>query len=205
MRPPTADVQTTLSRRAWLTSALALMAACAQRSRGGVASPAARAIETVTGPVNADTLGRTLPHEHVLVDFIGAGRGQPATATTPTRSSRRSAAPASASRSRAARRWSSAPRPTWVATRAPAASGRGHRADILTNTGYYGAAGGKHLPEHARRRRPTNWPRDGSRGRGGSRAPPSGRGSSRSARTPARCRRSSASWSAPRPGPSTAA
>jgi len=29
-------------------------------------------IQTVRGPIPAHTLGRTLPHEHVLVDFIGA-------------------------------------------------------------------------------------------------------------------------------------
>jgi len=66
----------TLSRRAWLTSTLGLMAAgCAPRQRGSALSPASTTesvIETVTGPVRADTLGLTLMHEHVLVDFIGA-------------------------------------------------------------------------------------------------------------------------------------
>ena len=31
-------------------------------------------VMTVAGPVSAETLGVTLPHEHVLVDFIGADR-----------------------------------------------------------------------------------------------------------------------------------
>ena len=41
------------------------------------ASRARGAIDTVTGPIAADRLGTTLMHEHVLVDFIGAGRGEP--------------------------------------------------------------------------------------------------------------------------------
>ena len=73
---PTADVATKLSRRAWLTSTLALMVAgCAPRhikASPPPSSSAAGEIETVTGPVRADTLGVTLMHEHVLVDFIGA-------------------------------------------------------------------------------------------------------------------------------------
>ncbi len=70
------DVATRLTRRSWLTSALALVAVgCAPRRPGSAAPPAsstAGAIATVTGPVSADTLGPTLMHEHVLVDFIGA-------------------------------------------------------------------------------------------------------------------------------------
>ncbi len=76
MTRPIPDVPTTVSRRSWLTGALALMAAgCAPRHRGNAARPPssnASVIETVTGPVSAETLGVTLMHEHVLVDFIGA-------------------------------------------------------------------------------------------------------------------------------------
>ena len=38
---------------------------------------ASPAIETVTGPIEADRLGLTLMHEHVLVDFIGADQVGP--------------------------------------------------------------------------------------------------------------------------------
>ena len=31
-------------------------------------------IMTVAGPIDADELGKTLAHEHVLVDFIGASQ-----------------------------------------------------------------------------------------------------------------------------------
>lgn len=34
-------------------------------------------IQTVRGPIPADALGRTLPHEHVLVDFVGADQVSP--------------------------------------------------------------------------------------------------------------------------------
>ena len=34
-------------------------------------------IQTVTGPIDPADLGRTLPHEHILVDFIGAEKVSP--------------------------------------------------------------------------------------------------------------------------------
>ncbi len=40
----------------------------------GVLGVAAQSVETVTGPVDAAALGMTLSHEHVLVDFVGADR-----------------------------------------------------------------------------------------------------------------------------------
>jgi phosphotriesterase-related protein len=43
----------------------ARLAARTQRASAGQ-------VETVTGPVSAASLGTTLMHEHVLVDFIGA-------------------------------------------------------------------------------------------------------------------------------------
>lgn len=54
---------------------LAVGAAAAGASRGGEAAPF---IQTVRGPVAAAALGRTLPHEHVLVDFVGAAAVSPA-------------------------------------------------------------------------------------------------------------------------------
>lgn len=75
MRRPPADVPSALSRRSWLSGALALMAAgCAHRGASTappVSSPAP-ALETVTGSIRVEALGVTLMHEHVLVDFIGA-------------------------------------------------------------------------------------------------------------------------------------
>jgi phosphotriesterase-related protein len=34
-------------------------------------------VQTVTGAVSSDSLGVTLMHEHVLVDFIGADKVSP--------------------------------------------------------------------------------------------------------------------------------
>lgn len=41
------------------------------------ASAAARVVHTVRGPVSPDVLGPTLPHEHILVDFVGAAEVSP--------------------------------------------------------------------------------------------------------------------------------
>jgi predicted metal-dependent phosphotriesterase family hydrolase len=57
----------TFSRREWLALPSALL--------GGAST--ARRINTVTGPVSAAELGRTLIHEHILIDFIGAADLKP--------------------------------------------------------------------------------------------------------------------------------
>jgi len=61
-----------MQRRAFLqVFALALGA------RFGSAKDSRAVIQTVTGPVSAADLGLTLPHEHVLVDFVGANQAGP--------------------------------------------------------------------------------------------------------------------------------
>jgi len=60
-------------RREFLRSAAALATAEALQS-GLSAAPNSLEVMTVLGPVTADALGVTLPHEHVLVDFIGADK-----------------------------------------------------------------------------------------------------------------------------------
>jgi phosphotriesterase-related protein len=65
----------TLSRRAWLAGVLAALPAARQRPSRSAATGAeshGSQIQTVTGPVRPESLGVTLMHEHVLVDFIGA-------------------------------------------------------------------------------------------------------------------------------------
>ncbi len=60
-----------MHRRTFLP--LAVGAGAAALVRAAAPRPASGPfIQTVRGPVPARTLGRTLPHEHVLVDFIGA-------------------------------------------------------------------------------------------------------------------------------------
>lgn len=108
-----------------------------------------KTIETVTGPVEPGALGRTLVHEHVLCDFIGAE------AVSRNRYDAEEVLRAMAPRLRAlADRGIDA-----LVDCTPAFIGRdplllrrlceetGVR--ILTNTGYYGAAGDRFLPRHA--------------------------------------------------------
>jgi len=128
-----------------LAATAAPLRARAGHQRGG----AARAIQTVTGPLAPERLGLTLMHEHLLVDFIGADQVSP---------SRYDAAQVFA-----------VVLPYLTAVRAlgcetlvdctPAYLGRdaallkrlseASGVTILTNTGYYGAAKDKHLPRHA--------------------------------------------------------
>jgi phosphotriesterase-related protein len=56
-----------MHRRTFLHLAAGIAAATTVRS--GDLAPV---IQTVRGPIPASALGRTLPHEHVLVDFVGA-------------------------------------------------------------------------------------------------------------------------------------
>src|SRR5262245_41493847 len=70
-----------LPRRRFLATAMpALAGAALARNVTGAGpsleSPAAQklSVMTVRGPVNADQLGVTLMHEHVMVDFIGADK-----------------------------------------------------------------------------------------------------------------------------------
>jgi phosphotriesterase-related protein len=138
-----------LSRRTFLSALTAGLGIARTRAwqPAGPASPAR--VQTVLGPVWPVTLGRTLIHEHLLVDFIGA---------------------AAVSRSRydrdevfaRARPFLEQARakglhtlvectPMWLGRdlellrRLSQASG----VAIVTNTGYYGAANDKFLPPHA--------------------------------------------------------
>ena len=114
-----------------------------------VAQRSGRPIETVTGGVTPEQLGRTLMHEHVLVDFVGADRVSP---------SRYDAGEAF----RVARPHLERLRALGCATLVectPAFLGRdplllkrlsdATGLQILTNTGYYGAANDKFVPAHA--------------------------------------------------------
>jgi phosphotriesterase-related protein len=63
-----------MKRREFLQVLAAAGLAATATSRAADALPAARPllVETVRGPIAAAHLGRVLPHEHVLVDFVGA-------------------------------------------------------------------------------------------------------------------------------------
>lgn len=107
------------------------------------------AVQTVTGPVAPARLGLTLMHEHVLVDFIGADQVSPARydadqafkivlphlvqARTLGCETLVECTPSYLGRD------------VSLLKRLAEASG----LNILSNTGYYGAAKDKHLPRHA--------------------------------------------------------
>ena len=121
----------------------------AGRERQAVRPPPPRLVPTVMGPLGAHRLGLTLMHEHLLVDFIGADQVSPSrydanqafNVILPYLAKARAAGcetlvdctPAYLGRD---------VRPLM---RLSGASG----VNILTNTGYYGAAKDKHLPKHA--------------------------------------------------------
>lgn len=104
---------------------------------------------TVNGPIPANELGLTLPHEHVLVDFIGAAE------VSPDRYDRKEVfqkvLPYLEQLRKLGGRTLVEATPNYLG-RDPvllrelsSASG----LHILTNTGYYGARQDVHLPEHA--------------------------------------------------------
>jgi phosphotriesterase-related protein len=130
-----------------------LIALCAGVA-AGLRAPAAligqpRLVQTMTGAMSSDRLGLTLMHEHVLVDFIGADkagthrydRDEAFRAILPHLERVRThgcstlveCTPAYLGRD------------VVLLKRLSEASG----LNIVSNTGYYGAANDKHLPAHA--------------------------------------------------------
>jgi phosphotriesterase-related protein len=127
----------------------ALAGASAFAARTLEAQPAGRAIHSVSGPIAPDRLGRTLMHEHVLVDFIGADR------VSPTRYDQDDAFRTALPHLERVRKLGCATlvectpaflgRDPVLLRRLSVATG----LTILTNTGYYGAASDKFVPAHA--------------------------------------------------------
>ena len=136
------------SRREFIASAAALIASATTLHVGSAQGPRS-IVQTVTGPVAADRLGLTLMHEHVLVDFIGADQVSRSrydadlafTVILPHLTQLKAlgcgtlveCTPAYLGRD------------VVLLQRLSKASG----LNIITNTGYYGAAKDKHLPAHA--------------------------------------------------------
>ena len=104
---------------------------------------------TVTGPLPADELGTMLPHEHILVDFVGADQ------VSPERYDADEAFDLMLPHLERAQDVGCQA----IAECTPAWLGRDPRLlrrlseatdiKLLTNTGYYGARQGKFLPAHA--------------------------------------------------------
>jgi predicted metal-dependent phosphotriesterase family hydrolase len=143
-----------LSRRDWLAGCLSTAVVGAgvawPRSASGH-QPSTVTVDTVTGPIPVGQLGTTLMHEHVLVDFVGAAEVS------------RSRYDADAAFTRILPHLEQARtlgcrtlvectpaylgRDPQLLQRLSKASG----VQILTNTGYYGAAEDKFVPSHAYR------------------------------------------------------
>ena len=112
------------------------------------AAPRAKAM-TVRGLTNAASLGTVLMHEHVMVDFIGADK------VSPNRYNRdevfRTALPFLQQAARNGVKTLVECTPAWLGRdvellrRLSIAS----KLNIITNTGYYGAANDKFVPAHA--------------------------------------------------------
>ena len=111
-------------------------------------SPGAK-IATVRGPVSPEDLGITLMHEHVMVDFIGADRAssdrysvdEVVEVVLPYLKQIRGLG----CRSLVECTPAYLGRDPGLLRKLSEASG----LHLLTNTGYYGAAGGKYVPQHA--------------------------------------------------------
>ncbi|WP_169975150.1 phosphotriesterase family protein [Tautonia rosea] len=107
-------------------------------------------IMTVLGPINPTEMGVTLPHEHLLVDFAGAEVASPDRYNADDVFARTQ--PFLKQVHDLGCRTLCECTPAYLA-RDPGLLARLARATgmhLLTNSGYYNANGGKHLPEHAR-------------------------------------------------------
>ncbi len=140
-----------MDRRTFLHSfATALAWPLAQRFSSFAGSEPQARVMTVAGEVAADQLGAMLPHEHILVDFVGADRV----------SSDRYDADEVFQIMLPFVKQAKEAGCTTIAECTPAYLGRDPQllqrlsratgVNFLTNTGYYGAREGKFLPEHAR-------------------------------------------------------
>jgi len=106
-------------------------------------------IMTVLGPISASAMGITLPHEHVLVDFIGAERVSPE--RYDAEEVFRTALPYLKRIHELGCRTFIDCTPAYIG-RDPLILKRlagDTGLNILTNTGYYGAADDKYVPRHA--------------------------------------------------------
>lgn len=106
-------------------------------------------LNTVTGPISVDSLGLTLIHEHMLVDFIGAD------SVNSNRWHRDSVVSKVLPYLLAVKKHGVKTildcTPSFLAKDPLLLKEISEKSGIriLTNTGYYGAVGGKYLPEHA--------------------------------------------------------
>lgn len=134
-----------MQRRDFIAKCALAMAGCATQT---VAAPQAK-VMTVRGQMNAASLGTVLMHEHVMVDFIGADK------VNPNRYNRdevfRTALPFLLQAKSNGVKTLVECTPAWLG-RDPELLRRlalSSKLNIITTTGYYGAANDKFVPAHA--------------------------------------------------------
>jgi phosphotriesterase-related protein len=157
-----------VSRREWLTSCLGAVGASLAWPDLAIPQAAGRLVDTVTGPVDPASLGVTLMHEHVLVDFIGAAEASPSRYDADAVFTRVLPFLQQAKTLGVATLVECTPaflgRDARLLQRLATASG----LRIVSNTGYYGANKDKHLPPHAFTETPqqlaARWIREAERG-----------------------------------------
>ncbi len=141
----------TVSRRKFLRATATLAGAVALTPVGRVfgAEDSDGKIMTVLGPIAPEQLGVTLPHEHCVVDFLGAEKAKAlrhdAEDAFTTILPHLKKLKERGCQSLAECTPNYIGRDVRLLKRLAAATG----LNILTNTGYYGAAGNKFLPKHA--------------------------------------------------------
>ena len=140
-----------MQRRQFLRTSAAAAAACAA-SRFSFPGPASveGVVMTVLGPIAPASFGSVLSHEHVLVDFIGADKVDPA--RYDPEDAFQVALPHLRRAGALGCRGFVECTPAYLG-RDPGLLARLARATglhILTNTGYYGAADDRYVPRHAR-------------------------------------------------------
>ena len=141
-------MNSTLSRRTFLRTTATCASVVLIPEALGADAPA-RTVMTVLGPVAPEKLGVTLPHEHTVVDFLGAEKSKT------LRHDAEEAFTTILPHLKKLQAWGC----QTLAECTPNYIGRDVRLlrrlavatglNILTNTGYYGAAGNKFLPRHA--------------------------------------------------------
>ncbi|MEF8797706.1 MAG: hypothetical protein V5A48_14725 [Salinivenus sp.] len=141
-----------MDRRTFLTTGLAALGALAAPEglvRSRPSPPVDEQIMTVTGPIAPSAMGRTLPHEHVMVDFAGVDVVGPdrydRTSVVETMRTHLQEAAAAGVQTFVDCTPAYLGRDPIVLRRLARATG----LQVLTNTGYYGARNDQHVPEHA--------------------------------------------------------
>ncbi len=139
-----------MNRREFLKASAAVSAAATIVTASAQShTPAPAVIQSVLGPLPVSQLGVTLPHEHLLVDFIGADKV--------SRERYRPDEVAAVALPHLERLKQAGCRTLFDCT--PAYIGRDPKllqrlarasgVQLITNTGYYGAANDKYVPAHA--------------------------------------------------------